>query len=64
MVQVQAKLRESVKTKGEFECKECGRKVENKKFLSEHIREMHPKMHHCVNCEETFQESWRLELHM
>ena len=38
--------------------------MENKNSLGEHIRKAHPKKLHCANCDETFQESWRLELHM
>ena len=65
LVQAQSKLGESIKAKSDsYKCKECGKEVENKNILAEHIRKAHPKMLHCANCDETFQESWRLELHM
>ena len=65
LVQAQSKLEESIKAKSDsYKCKECGKEVENKNILVKHIIKAHPKMLHCANCDETFQESWRLELHM
>ena len=65
LVQAQSKLGESIKAKSDsYKCKECGKEVENKNILVKHIKKGHPKMLHCANCDETFQESWRLELHM
>ena len=47
-----------------YKCKECGRKFDNKNDFSEHIKKTHPKMYNCKMCEENFNESWRLEVHM
>ena len=32
--------------------------------MSDHIRKEHPKVHNCDNCDEKFDDSWKLELHM
>ena len=45
-------------------CKECEKSFSSKKILIEHIRRIHPKVYECKICEDTFVESWRLELHM
>ena len=32
--------------------------------MSDHIRKAHSKVHTCDDCDEKFDDSWRLELHM
>ena len=45
-------------------CRVCGEKVRNKSQLKVHIREVHPKTYNCRNCEETFDECWKMEKHL
>ena len=66
LLQAQSKLDESDKKKSDINklnCKECGKEMESKNSMSDHIRKHHPKLHNCDNCDEKFNDSWRLELH-
>ena len=47
-----------------FKCRECSFSFTNKVNLKKHIMTNHPKTVKCDSCEETFEEIWRLEVHM
>ena len=44
-------------------CKECGESFPNKRDLTDHIKNIHPKEYRCKMCEKSFCESWSFELH-
>ena len=47
----------------QFCCKECDKRFSSKNYLTSHRKISHPKDYKCKICEETFFDSWKLELH-
>ena len=47
----------------QFCCKECDKRFSSKNYLTSHRKISHPKDFKCKICEETFFDSWKLELH-
>ena len=47
-----------------FVCRVCGQNFGNKGQLKEHIQRNHPKIYRCKECDETFDECWKLEKHL
>ena len=47
-----------------FNCKECDKNFNDKRYLKTHIEEFHKKIYKCKDCDEDFDSRWKLETHM
>ena len=47
-----------------YKCKECSLMFGNKTTLKKHILVNHPKTVNCESCDQTFDQFWKLEIHM
>ena len=47
-----------------FSCKLCKIKISDKEKFKTHTKQMDPKIVSCEQCTKTFDENWKLEMHM